>query len=110
MQKTYNDIPSSRPATPLLDAVNAPADLRQLNADELVQLTDELRLFMLFCVGKTGGHFGAGLGVTELTVALHYVFNTPKANNIGYFSKLGNLILAHRRTVIHFWPCIGVDT
>ena len=77
MQKTYNDIPSSRPATPLLDAVNAPADLRQLNADELVQLTDELRLFMLFCVGKTGGHFGAGLGVTELTVALHYVFNTP---------------------------------
>jgi 1-deoxy-D-xylulose-5-phosphate synthase len=77
MQKTYNDIPSSRPATPLLDAVNVPADLRQLNADELVELTDELRLFMLFCVGKTGGHFGAGLGVTELTVALHYVFNTP---------------------------------
>jgi|TARA_B110000977_G_C11077638_1_gene491800 1-deoxy-D-xylulose-5-phosphate synthase len=77
MQKTYTDIPSSRPATPLLDSVNAPADLRQLNTDDLVQLTDELRLFMLFCVGKTGGHFGAGLGVTELTVALHYVFNTP---------------------------------
>ena len=77
MQKTYTDIPHSRPATPLLDTVNAPADLRKLNADELVQLTDELRLFMLFCVGKTGGHFGAGLGVTELTVALHYVFNTP---------------------------------
>ncbi|MFB0995254.1 MAG: 1-deoxy-D-xylulose-5-phosphate synthase [Porticoccaceae bacterium] len=77
MQKTYTDIPSSRPATPLLDSVNAPADLRQLNTNELVQLTDELRLFMLFCVGKTGGHFGAGLGVTELTVALHYVFNTP---------------------------------
>ena len=77
MQKTYTDIPHSRPATPLLDMVNAPADLRTLNADELVQLTDELRLFMLFCVGKTGGHFGAGLGVTELTVALHYVFNTP---------------------------------
>ena len=77
MQKTYTDIPHSRPLTPLLDTVNAPADLRKLNADELVQLTDELRLFMLFCVGKTGGHFGAGLGVTELTVALHYVFNTP---------------------------------
>ena len=77
MQKTYTDIPHSRPATPLLDMVNAPADLRTLNSDELVQLTDELRLFMLFCVGKTGGHFGAGLGVTELTVALHYVFNTP---------------------------------
>ena len=77
MQKTYTDIPHSRPATPLLDMVNAPVDLRTLNSDELVQLTDELRLFMLFCVGKTGGHFGAGLGVTELTVALHYVFNTP---------------------------------
>ena len=77
MQKTYTDIPHSRPLTPLLDTVNTPADLRKLNADELVQLTDELRLFMLFCVGKTGGHFGAGLGVTELTVALHYVFNTP---------------------------------
>ena len=77
MQKTYTDMPHSRPATPLLDMVNAPADLRTLNTDELVQLTDELRLFMLFCVGKTGGHFGAGLGVTELTVALHYVFNTP---------------------------------
>ena len=77
MQKTYTDIPHSRPLTPLLDTVNSPADLRKLNADELVQLTDELRLFMLFCVGKTGGHFGAGLGVTELTVALHYVFNTP---------------------------------
>ena len=77
MQKTYTDIPHIRPLTPLLDTVNAPADLRKLNADELVQLTDELRLFMLFCVGKTGGHFGAGLGVTELTVALHYVFNTP---------------------------------
>jgi len=77
MQKTYTDIPLNRPVTPLLDAVNAPADLRKLSAEELTQLTDELRLFMLFCVGKTGGHFGAGLGVTELTVALHYVYDTP---------------------------------
>ena len=77
MQKTFTDIPLNRPATPLLDAVNAPEDLRKLDTEELTQLTDELRLFMLFCVGKTGGHFGAGLGVTELTVALHYVYNTP---------------------------------
>ena len=77
MQKTFTDIPLNRPATPLLDAVNAPEDLRKLDAEELTQLTDELRSFMLFCVGKTGGHFGAGLGVTELTVALHYVYNTP---------------------------------
>ena len=77
MQKTYTEVPLSRPVTPLLDAVNAPADLRKLTAEELIQLTDELRSFMLFCVGKTGGHFGAGLGVAELTVALHYVYDTP---------------------------------
>ena len=59
MQKTYTEVPLSRPVTPLLDAVNAPADLRKLTAEELIQLTDELRSFMLFCVGKTGGHFGA---------------------------------------------------
>ena len=74
MSETFTEIPLSRPDTPLLDRVNAPADLRHFGEDELLQLTDELRVFMLFCVGKTGGHFGAGLGVAELTVALHYVF------------------------------------
>ncbi|MBT7374366.1 MAG: 1-deoxy-D-xylulose-5-phosphate synthase, partial [Porticoccaceae bacterium] len=78
MAKTFTDIPLSRPDTPLLDRINSPADLRQLNDEELLTVTDELRAFMLYCVGKTGGHFGAGLGVTELTVALHYVFNTPQ--------------------------------
>ncbi|MFT4652213.1 MAG: 1-deoxy-D-xylulose-5-phosphate synthase [Porticoccaceae bacterium] len=77
MPKTYTDIPQSRPPTPLLDTVNEPSDLRRLSKDELLQLTDELRSFMLYCVGKTGGHFGAGLGVAELTVALHYVYDTP---------------------------------
>lgn len=77
MAKTFTDIPLSRPDTPLLDLISAPADLRQLNDEELLTVTDELRAYMLYCVGKTGGHFGAGLGVTELTVALHYVFNTP---------------------------------
>jgi len=77
MPKTYTDIPQSRPPTPLLDIVNEPVDLRGLTKDELLQLTDELRSFMLYCVGKTGGHFGAGLGVAELTVALHYVYDTP---------------------------------
>jgi len=77
MPKTFTDIPLSRPDTPLLDSVDAPADLRQFDEDELLQLTDELRAFMLFCVGKTGGHFGAGLGVAELTVALHYILDTP---------------------------------
>ena len=77
MQKTYNDIPLARPDTPLLDAIDQPADLRELNPQQLVELANELRHYILYCVGRTGGHFGAGLGVTELTIALHYVFNTP---------------------------------
>ena len=77
MAKTFTDIPLSRPDTPLLDRIGAPVDLRQLTDAQLLQVTDELRAFMLYCVGKTGGHFGAGLGVAGLTVALHYVFDTP---------------------------------
>ena len=63
--------------TPLLDSVHLPADLRQLPEKDLRQLADELRLEMIEAVSITGGHLGAGLGVVELTVALHYVFNTP---------------------------------
>ena len=77
MQKTFKEIPLTRPQTPLLDSVNLPVDLRLLEEESLPQLADELREYLLYCVGKTGGHFGAGLGVTELTVALHYVFDTP---------------------------------
>ncbi|MEP2830103.1 1-deoxy-D-xylulose-5-phosphate synthase [Parvibaculum sp.] len=65
------------PATPLLDRVKIPADLRALDEADLRQLADELRLEVIDAVSQTGGHLGAGLGVVELTVALHYVFNTP---------------------------------
>ena len=68
---------SENPATPLLDTVNVPADLRRLAPDQLRQLADELRTEMISAVGTTGGHLGSGLGVVELTVAIHYVFNTP---------------------------------
>ena len=68
---------SDRPDTPLLDTVNTPVDLRTLKAAQLRQLSDELRSEMVSAVSVTGGHLGAGLGVVELTVALHYVFNTP---------------------------------
>ncbi len=64
-------------ATPLLDTVTTPDDLRLLKPGQLRQLADELRAEMISAVGETGGHFGSGLGVVELTVALHYVFNTP---------------------------------
>ena len=71
-------MPSSNlPATPLLDQANSPAELRALAPQQLGQLADELRQEMVSAVSVTGGHLGAGLGVVELTVALHYVFNTP---------------------------------
>ncbi|MEX2335134.1 MAG: 1-deoxy-D-xylulose-5-phosphate synthase N-terminal domain-containing protein, partial [Pseudohongiella sp.] len=72
-----NEIPLSRPETPLLDQVNSPAELKQLDPEMFVDLARELRQFLLYSVGQTGGHFGAGLGVVELTIALHYVFDTP---------------------------------
>ena len=66
-----------RPETPLLDQVNTPDDLKRIDKADLRQLTDELRAEMIDAVSVTGGHLGAGLGVVELTVALHYVFSTP---------------------------------
>ena len=77
MLKTFTEIPASAPATPLLERIDLPADLRRLPAEQLGPLADELREFLLYTVGKTGGHFGAGLGVVELTLALHYVYQTP---------------------------------
>ena len=71
------EIPLSRPNTPLLDAINRPSDLRELDKDQLTEVAEQLRQYLLYCVGQTGGHFGAGLGVVELTIALHYVYNTP---------------------------------
>lgn len=75
--RSFDEIPRTRPDTPLLDKIQASSDIRGLNPEQLDQLTDELRHFLIYTVGQTGGHFGAGLGVVELTVALHYVFDTP---------------------------------
>ncbi|WP_423604967.1 1-deoxy-D-xylulose-5-phosphate synthase [Sphingomonas sp. MS122] len=66
------------PTTPLLDTVDTPTDLRKLKPAQLRQLADELRAETISAVGTTGGHLGSGLGVVELTVAIHYVFNTPE--------------------------------
>ena len=80
--KFYNEIPDSRPNTPLLDEINSPRDLKPLTLEQLKNLADELRAFLLYQVGQTGGHLGGGLGVVELTVVLHYLFNTPEDNLI----------------------------
>ncbi|MCK0537460.1 1-deoxy-D-xylulose-5-phosphate synthase [Alcanivorax quisquiliarum] len=78
MAKTFDEIPLSRPATPLLDGIDRPEQLRALPREQLAQVVDELRAYLLYAVGQSGGHFGAGLGVVELTVALHYLFDTPE--------------------------------
>ncbi|EUC68595.1 1-deoxy-D-xylulose-5-phosphate synthase [Alcanivorax sp. 97CO-5] len=77
MPKTFTQIPLTRPNTPLLDTLASPADLRQLPTPQLERVVDELREYLLYAVGQCGGHFGAGLGVVELTVALHYLYHTP---------------------------------
>src|SRR5512143_2451314 len=69
---------SDRPDTPLLDQVKFPADIRALAKDQLPELADELRQETISAVSITGGHLGAGLGVVELTTAIHYVFETPQ--------------------------------
>ena len=73
----FHEIPQQRPHTPLLDSIDTPARLRELDEARLPELATELREYLLYSVGQSGGHFGAGLGVVELTIALHYVYNTP---------------------------------
>lgn len=73
-----DSIPDKRPLTPLLDRINKPFLLRELDRQELPILANEVRQFLIYSVGQTGGHLGAGLGVVELTIALHYCFDTPK--------------------------------
>lgn len=73
----FQEIPHSRPSTPLLDSLDSTALLRDLAPSQLPLLARELREYLLYSVGQSGGHFGAGLGVVELTIALHYAYNTP---------------------------------
>ena len=75
--KIFKEFPKDKPKSILLDKVNFPADLKQLNLSELEVLADELREFLLYSVSQSGGHFGAGLGAIELTIALHYVLDLP---------------------------------
>ncbi len=70
--------PSVRPSTPLLDRVSVPSDMRNFSAEQLRQLADELRAETIDAVSVTGGHLGASLGVVELTVAIHAIFDTPR--------------------------------
>ena len=77
MMKIFDSIPNKEPTLEFLNGINSPEDLRKLDKNQMSLVADELREFLLYTVGKTGGHFGAGLGVIELTLALHYAFQTP---------------------------------
>lgn len=94
---------SQRPPTPLLDTINYPIHMKNLSTKELKQLADELRSDVIFNVSKTGGHLGSSLGVVELTVALHYVFNAPQDKilwDVGHQSY-PHKILTGRRDKMH---------
>ncbi|XP_062108525.1 probable 1-deoxy-D-xylulose-5-phosphate synthase, chloroplastic isoform X1 [Humulus lupulus] len=94
---------SRRPPTPLLDTINFPIHMKNLSVKELKQLSDELRSDVIFNVSNTGGHLGSSLGVVELTVALHYVFNTPQDRilwDVGHQSY-PHKILTGRRDKMH---------
>ncbi|KAK4283565.1 hypothetical protein QN277_000502 [Acacia crassicarpa] len=94
---------SQRPPTPLLDTINYPIHMKNLSTKELKQLADEVRSDVIFNVSKTGGHLGSSLGVVELTVALHYVFNAPKDKilwDVGHQSY-PHKILTGRRNMMH---------
>ena len=75
--KIFQSIPTEHPISEILKDIETPSDIRKLTPSQIPQLADELREFLLYSVGRTGGHFGAGLGVIELTLALHYKFDTP---------------------------------
>ena len=75
--KIFQSIPTGHPISEILKDIETPCDVRKLTPSQIPQLADELREFLLYSVGRTGGHFGAGLGVIELTLALHYKFDTP---------------------------------
>ena len=101
--KLFDEIPRERPTTPLLDSFDHPAALRAMDASQLAQLADELRAYLLYSVGVSGGHFGAGLGVVELSVALHHAFNTPHDRlvwDVGHQAYPHKILTGRRETML----------
>ena len=94
---------SKKDISSLLEKINTPKDLKKLKEKQLTKVCDEVRSFMIEKVSKTGGHLGAGLGVVELTVALHYIFQAPKDKiiwDVGHQSY-PHKILTERKSKMH---------
>lgn len=106
----FDKIPAQRPATPLLERIDTPDDLRQLSLAQLPQLVTELRHYLLYCVGQTGGHLGAGLGVVELTCALHYLLDTPRDHliwDVGHQAYPHKILTGRREAMLTLRKATG---
>ena len=111
MALSFTEIPLTRPATPLLDTIEGPAALRHLDATALERLADELRAYLLYAAGQTGGHFGAGLGVVELTIALHHVFDTPEDRlvwDVGHQTYPHKILTGRREEILRIRRADGI--
>ena len=101
--KIFKEIPIEKPITPMLDSIDSPSDIRSFSIVELENLANEIREFLLYSVGQSGGHLGGGLGVIELTIILHYIFNTPFDNlvwDVGH-QAYPHKILTGRKNQMH---------
>jgi len=111
MALSFTEIPPTRPATPLLDTLDSPAVLRHLDTIALERLADELRAYLLYATGQTGGHFGAGLGVIELTIALHHVFDTPEDRlvwDVGHQTYPHKILTGRREDILRIRRADGI--
>tara|TARA_B100000945_G_scaffold262922_1_gene221600 strand:- start:139 stop:2040 length:1902 start_codon:yes stop_codon:yes gene_type:complete len=100
--KIFKEIPVKIPATPLLDTIDFPSDIRSFSINELEVLANELREFLLYSVGQSGGHLGGGLGVIELTIVLHHIFNTPYDNlvwDVGHQAYPHKIITGRKKEI-----------
>ena len=107
----HHNISDRPPHTPLLDMINCPADLRLLESEKLPQLAQELRAFLLYSVGQTGGHLGGGLGVVELTLVLHYLYDTPHDRivwDVGHQSYPHKIITGRREAMSRLRQAGGI--
>ncbi|MCJ8299508.1 MAG: 1-deoxy-D-xylulose-5-phosphate synthase, partial [Pseudomonadales bacterium] len=99
----HSKIPHTQPDTPLLDLIDNPSELKTLKQSQLPELAEQLRTFLLYTVGQTGGHFGGGLGVVELTIALHYLLDTPRDHliwDVGHQSYPHKILTGRKRAML----------